>query len=267
MISHWLRVIWRTLRADPVYATICIVSLAIGCAGALLIGGYLREELTYDHWLPDSDHIVRLETTFAVPGRNTQQNTSAPSGVGFLLTERVPGLEALVRISPQPPLNVRTGETVTSIQVQFVDPSFLRVIELPLAEGDPVTALSEPSGIVISPQTRDQLFGDGPALGQTVTLSDRDAEAVVTGVIGELPRNSQFRKILLLASHQRPLKPPPQTPPAPPAQPGQPAPPPPPPQPAFDETFFFNDKRRGRAGMARDAATACLGYLRGKPAR
>lgn len=240
MIRHWLTLAWRTLRSDPAFAAISILSLAIGCAGALLVGGYLREELTFDHWVPASDRIVRLDTNFTPPGREPQRNTFAPSGVGFLLREQLPGLESMTRISQNPPLSVRSGETTTSVFAQFVDPNHLQVIELPLAEGDPATALADPSGVVISPTIRDQLFGEGPALGKTIALADRDVEAVVTGVIGELPRNTQFRNAQLLASHDSPLKPPQQSPPPPPSQPGQPAPPAPPPPPEFDSTFFFN---------------------------
>jgi putative ABC transport system permease protein len=218
MIRHWLTIAWRTVRGDPAFAAISILSLAIGCAGALLVGAYLREELTFDHWIPGSERIVRLDTSMGMPGQEPRVTGLAPGGIGFRLADELEGKGTLTRIAMGGQLSVRNGETRFDIPTAYVDPNFFEVIALPLSEGDPETALSDPSNVVISQATRAKLFGAGPALGQTLTITSggrptlpgatpappRDVDVIVSGVLAPPPRNTQFR-FELMGTHAAPF--------------------------------------------------------------
>jgi putative ABC transport system permease protein len=189
MIRHWLIIAWRTVLGDPVFAAISILSLAIGCAGALLAGAYLREELTWDRWVPASERMVRLDTTMTFPGRPPGQATGAPSGLAPLLADAAPGVEAVTRSMQNQLRGARVGENAQDLFGVFADGNFFEVIEVDFLEGDPSTALADPSGIVLSEGLRETLFGEESALGRTISIGDT-GEAVVTGVMAKLPRNT-----------------------------------------------------------------------------
>lgn len=192
MIRHWLTIAWRGLVADPVFAAISILSLAAGCASALLIGAYLHQELTMDHWVPHSERIVRLETTTTLPGQEPNVSASSASGLGPALRDSVEGVELMMRIT-QAQVQVRTGDDVTSFFPGLVDANFLEIVPLELMEGDPATALSDPTGIILSDTARDQLFSEGPVLGRTLEVVGSGSGAIVTGVLAPQRVNRRFR--------------------------------------------------------------------------
>lgn len=50
-----------------------------------------------------------------------------------------------------------------------VDPNFLRIIPLPLAEGDSRTVLAQPENLTISQSAAQKYFGDADPVGKTLT--------------------------------------------------------------------------------------------------
>ena len=60
MFAHWLATAWRSLVANPLFSIITIISLSIGCCGALLVGANIRQHLSFERWIPAADHIFIL---------------------------------------------------------------------------------------------------------------------------------------------------------------------------------------------------------------
>lgn len=80
----------------------------------------------------------------------------------------------------------------------LADPAFLSMFSFPLVKGDPQTALKDPNDIVITPALATKLFGDQDPMGKTVNTPAGD-NFTVTGVLKELPVNSQFSFEYLLS--------------------------------------------------------------------
>src|SRR5689334_5818776 len=55
MILHWFTTGWRSLIANPLFSLITIISLSIGCCGALLVGANIKQHLSFDRWIPEAD--------------------------------------------------------------------------------------------------------------------------------------------------------------------------------------------------------------------
>ena len=60
MFRNYLAAALRNLRRNGLYAGITIAGLAIGFAAALLIGLYLRHELTYDRFVPGHERVFLI---------------------------------------------------------------------------------------------------------------------------------------------------------------------------------------------------------------
>ena len=58
MILHWLTTGWRSLVSNPLFSLITIISLSIGCCGALLVGANIKQHLSFDRWTPHADRIA-----------------------------------------------------------------------------------------------------------------------------------------------------------------------------------------------------------------
>ena len=78
MLQNYLIVALRNLRNHKLYSAITIGGLALGLAACLLILLFVRDEVSYDKWLPNAERIAKLEITFSVPGREPMVASSQP---------------------------------------------------------------------------------------------------------------------------------------------------------------------------------------------
>ncbi|MEI9982253.1 MAG: ABC transporter permease [Aliidongia sp.] len=63
MFQHYLIAAWRSARRDRFYALLNVFGLALGFAAVILIGLFVRDELTYDHFLPGYQEVYRVQLT------------------------------------------------------------------------------------------------------------------------------------------------------------------------------------------------------------
>ena len=79
MLRNYFLVALRTFVRQKVYTFINISGLAIGLAGALLIFGYIIDELSYDSIHPLNHHTYRIGTKRIMDDGNVYQYSSAPA--------------------------------------------------------------------------------------------------------------------------------------------------------------------------------------------
>jgi putative ABC transport system permease protein len=195
MLKHYLLVALRSLRRQKGYAFINVAGLAVGLAFCVLIGLYVRDELTFDRFHEQSDRIVRVtQFHYAPDGSVEEAHPYVPMPLGPALEADLPEVERAVRLMEQDAF-VRRGETALPEKVLFADPGFFDVFTFPLVEGDPATALADPGGIVLSEVAARAWFGDEDPMGKglQVRLGDAYYEATVTGVAAPVPGNSSVR--------------------------------------------------------------------------
>ena len=72
-----------------------------------------------------------------------------------------------------------------------MDRDFFQIFSFALIEGDPTTALKDPGSIVLTQEMAQKIFGDKPAMGETLNLN-ADGDLQVTGIIKNVPHNSHF---------------------------------------------------------------------------
>src|SRR4051812_21499533 len=80
MLRNYFAAAFGNLGRNWLYAGITILGLAASFAAAILIGLYLRDEYSFDRFVPDYQRIYRLETDLTWPGGKPIQ-LDAISGV------------------------------------------------------------------------------------------------------------------------------------------------------------------------------------------
>src|SRR5690606_30776753 len=75
-----------------------------------------------------------------------------------------------------------------------VDSTFLAMFEFDLVAGDRITALRDPTDLVITASLAERLFGRTDVVGETIKLDTADL-ATVTAVMADIPDNSRFRGV------------------------------------------------------------------------
>ena len=196
MFRNYLVTALRNIARHRLYSFINIAGLAVGLACVIFIVLYLRDELSYDKWIADSQNIYRVESTFSLPGRDSDFFTVVPFPVTVAMQAQIPDVVEQTHLIPEN-MTAQIGDRLFPASVAVVDPNFFQMIKLPLMEGNPATVLAQPESVVLSQTTAKKFFGNADPLGKTVTVGGSHP-LVVTGVLRDLPHNTHLSADLVM---------------------------------------------------------------------
>ncbi|MAM19812.1 MAG: ABC transporter permease [Christiangramia sp.] len=198
MIRNYIKIAWRNLLRNKVYALINILGLSLGLACAMLILLYVKDEVSFDRFHENGDNIYRVVAQAKHDGQlATNVNTGFLQGPRF--AENVSGITSFVRVQGATE-DMKNGNEIYSQSALRVDSTFLSVFSFPVIEGNAKTALSEPHSIVVTEDFAQKQFGKKEALGQLVMIRQDSAFVPykVTTVTKNAPQNSTIRYEVLL---------------------------------------------------------------------
>jgi putative ABC transport system permease protein len=198
VLKNYARTALRNLLRHKTYSLINILGLAIGLACSILIFLYVRDELSYDRYHKNAEHIYRLAFT-ENRGYKTVNYPIASGGIAPVLIKEVPEVRNAVRFArPFDQLIAYGKKQFYEKRIFYADESVFDVFSFPLVTGDPKTALAEPYTAVISEETARKYFGHENAVGKTLTLSGSQ-DYKVTGILRKVPQNSHFKFDMLFS--------------------------------------------------------------------
>jgi putative ABC transport system permease protein len=198
MIKNYLKIAFRNLLKHKVFSLINILGLAVGMTACFLIYLYVSFELSYDSFHKNDDRIYRIVADIKTPTEVI--NSSIPAqAVPPNIKNEFPEVESFVRIADDQVL-VRKGDIKFQEEnAAWVDSSFFHVFDFKLLKGDPQTALKDQFSIVFSETAAKKYFGKEDPIGQTVLITGGGHPAKVTGIMKDMPENSQIRLDMLLS--------------------------------------------------------------------
>ncbi|WP_114954045.1 ABC transporter permease [Sphingosinicella terrae] len=196
MWRNYMTVGLRALAKNRTYAFINIVGLAIGLAACLLLLLYVRYETSYDEWLPNSENTYQFQSHYRNPNTGEENLLQMTSYIaGQRVRQDFPQIERSVYALSSDPVIMRDGEALETEDALLVDNLFFDVLQFPLVQGDPGTALSQAGTVVLTESEARRIFGDESAMGKTVTMvaGSTTIDYRVTGIARDVPRNSHVR--------------------------------------------------------------------------
>jgi putative ABC transport system permease protein len=190
MLQNYLKVALRNLWKNKGFSFINIIGLAVGMASAILILLWMQNEVSFDDFHEKKDRIYEAWNRAEFSGEIHCWSTT-PRVLAGAMQRDLPEVEHVVRVdwNRQPLFSV--GDKKLTIMSVPVDSDFLQVFTFPMVEGDPLTALNDPYGLVLTESTARSLFGKEEAMGKVIRLDDKD-NYHVTGVMKDLPNNTRF---------------------------------------------------------------------------
>ncbi len=199
MLKNALLVVLRGLRRDRAYALINIGGLAVGMACFVLLGLYLRAELTYDQHFDKHPQIYRVVTELDTNGKVDRAAVSSWF-LGGLLKDEYPDVIDSVRIQYMG--NARklwsSGDTAIYWDSYVLgDENIFDVFSHEIIYGDPATALVDPLSIAVSETLAKRYFGDRNPIGEM--LVGDTAPYKITLVFADLPENTHLKYDLILS--------------------------------------------------------------------
>lgn len=189
MVLYYFKIAFRNIIKNPGYALINITGLAIGMACSLLILLWVYYEFSYDRFREHANDIYRVVQEIHFTDHTTKWAiTQGP--LGQALKEDFPEVVNFTRFTGKEFLLSYDSKSFDETVI-FADGSLFEVFSMPLAKGDPATALSEPNSMVISEAMADKYFNREDPIGKAIT-ADHQYKFIVTGVLENIPRNSVF---------------------------------------------------------------------------
>ena len=203
MFKNYLKVAVRTIWKYKSYSIINILGLALGLAIFSLTAVFLEFHLSFNRFHKDSDRIFAVVEV--IPSGTAGQRHSAITGVplGNLLLNEFQDIEDATRWIPTDRIVVRQDKNRFYAEegtIFLVDSNFLTLFSFEMLAGDPETALSESSSVVLTESAARTYFGNTDAMGRKLTMW-KDLEFVVSGVIRDVPLNSSLKFDVLVSSN------------------------------------------------------------------
>jgi len=209
MFRNYLTVAFRNLIRHRLYSFINIAGLTVGLTCAIFIILFVRDQLSYDKWIPGAENLYRIENTLNLPGKPAQLNARTPFAASQAMLDNIPEVQARTRIARRS-TTILVGNRQFSQNVDIVDPNFLQVIRLPLTAGDPASVFAKPESVVLSETTARKFFGNESPIGKTIMTSGQQCDEtyqncrprqnslVVTGIMRDLPHNTQLTADMMI---------------------------------------------------------------------
>src|SRR6185312_13061441 len=199
MIKSYFTTAIRNILRHRVFSIINIIGLSIGMTAFFLIFQYIRFEKSYDRWHTKADRIYRVVPDVSTPSGTDHTMGRCTAPVALNLKKDFPGIENAVRMSTDDFL-VRCGDRrFQEHYVLMADSSLFDIFDFQLLEGDKHTALTQPMSVVLSESTAKKYFGNSDPLGQHLLLTGAALDATVTGVMTDIPVNSQIKTNLFVS--------------------------------------------------------------------
>jgi putative ABC transport system permease protein len=200
MIKNYLRIAFRNLWRHKGFSLLNILGLTIGMSACFLVFLYVKFELSYDNFHSKGDRIYRIVTDIVNPSETLHFNVAAPA-MPVAAKRDFPEIERQVRFDPGSILVRRGDIKIQETSMASVDSTFFGVFDFPLLKGNPVTALREPLSVVLSETAAKKYFGSADPMGQELILSDRSLPGRVTGVMKDMPENTELKADMLLSMY------------------------------------------------------------------
>ncbi|MEO6686431.1 MAG: ABC transporter permease, partial [Dyadobacter sp.] len=198
MLRNHLKIAFRNLWKHKAFSLINILGLTVGMSACFLIGLYVYFELSYDNFHSKADRIFRLVTDVKTPSEKLELDVTTWAFAPAMKND-FPEVEAFTRINAAH-FNIRKENIqLREEKAFFADSSLFKVFDFQLLNGNPSTALKEPLSIVLTEKTARKYFGNADPIGQILFLSSDTLAATVTGVMKDIPGNSQIKADMFIS--------------------------------------------------------------------
>lgn len=195
MFKNYLKIVYRQLLRQKMYAAIKIGGFALGIAACLLIGLYIHNEMTFDRFYPGAERIYRV-----VGDGEMSRGLAWPAPLSKAIQQDFPEVEFAGRMrlvnSYLGHAELRRADQQQNTYEQgilYIDQSFLSAFQLPMVYGDGAAALKEPQTMVISKTIADKYYPGKNPLGQVMYIDDDKAHPYrIGGVMADIPANSHL---------------------------------------------------------------------------
>lgn len=192
-----LRVLWR----DKFNSSLNLLGLIVGISCFLLLGFYVKQEVSFDQFHAKKDRIYRSWLKEDYGEGQVFFNSQTPLRFESLFEDNFPEVEKSVQYIEQNFL-VGRGENRINETVSIISPDFFEVFDFQLIEGDINNPLPTPNDIILSQEYVRKYFADNNPIGKTISLQigQEIRDFKISGVFQDIPYESSIQFDLAIST-------------------------------------------------------------------
>ncbi len=194
MTSINFKIAFRVLVRDKVNTAINLVGLTIGIACFLLMGLFVKQELSFDHFHSKKDRIYRSWLKEDYGEGKIFFNSITPLRFKDLFEQNFPEVERAAHLVIENHL-VGRGEGRLDEPIAVLSPNFFRVFDFEILKGNKEAPFPELRSIIVSQSYARKYFDDKEAMGNTMSLQigERIEDFTVSAVMADIPHESSIQ--------------------------------------------------------------------------
>ena len=192
MLKYNLATSFRSIKRNLSFSLINISGLSIGLALVIILLAWLQFEFSFDKFHENADKIFRVVVEFKME-KTSDNFANTPAPLGEVLKKDIPEVVDYVRFGYWGRVLVNYENEQFWENIELADPSIFSIFSFSLLKGNPETALSNPRSIILSETKARKYFGDKNPLGLSLLLGDNKTPYIITGVLKDIPSNSQIQ--------------------------------------------------------------------------
>ncbi len=199
MWSNYLKIALRGFAKHKLTFFINLFGLALGLWAAILIGLWVKSELTMDRHFAEIDQVYRLMEHQSY-GSEIFTTASTPGILARELKEVKPEVEFAACFSWMQDMLFVQGEQKVKLNGFYAEPDYLHIMQFDILHGNRENILKDKSNVVLTQEAAIKLFGKTDVIGETVVTKESDGEEsyIVQAVLATIPNTSsiQFEYII-----------------------------------------------------------------------
>ncbi len=196
MIRNYFKIAWRNLLKNKVYSFINIFGLAIGMAVTIMIGLWIADELSFDHYFKNHNKLAQIYQNQTFNGE-VGTGQAIPRPLEFALRDGYKdNFEHISMSSWTSPRYLQFGDISISRTGNYMQEAAPEMLSLTILKGQK-DGLKEKKSIMLSQTTAKALFGNAEPIGKIVRVNSRD-NMMVTAIYEDIPNNTSFNELFFL---------------------------------------------------------------------
>lgn len=184
------KITFRHLLKNKSYTAINITGLAAGMAVTLLIGLWIWDEVTFNHWHEKHNRLAQVMDVQEINGESTTGEAIAIPLAEELRNNYAGDFKRVAIVYPNFTHTIAAGEKKLSQSGVWASPDFPEMLTLKMLHGKR-DALKDPTAVIINHSLATALFGSADPMGKAIRMDNR-TDLQVGGVYEDLPQSTAF---------------------------------------------------------------------------
>src|ERR1044072_6982557 len=152
MLKDHLKLAWRNLNRNRVYATVNVLGLSLGIASGVIIFSLINYQLSFDDFHKNAERTYRIVSE--LHREEITYSSGVPAPLGKAIQTDLTQAEKMARQASYSDQLITYETNNQSFKVEnnvaYVDPSFFDIFNFPVLYGNAKNALAQPNTAVIT---------------------------------------------------------------------------------------------------------------------